>query len=72
MRWSWGGGRGRLWFLARSSLVAPLMAAVASFMAMSPPPLPPLHPVRSGCLSGRGGGPRGLLGLGLRRPQRRR
>ena len=72
MRWSCGGGGGRLWFLARSPLMAPLVAAVPSLMTMSASPLSPLHPVCSGGLSGRGGGPRGLLGLGLRRLQRRR
>ena len=57
LRWSCCGGRGSCWFLTRSSLVASLMAAVASLMAMGAAPLPPLHPVCSGGLSGRGGGP---------------
>ena len=48
-----------------------VMAAVASLMAMRAPPLPALHSVCSGGLSGRGG-PRGLLCLGLHRLQRRR
>lgn len=44
------------------------MAAMASLTAMGAPALPPLHPVRPGCLSRRGG----LLRFGLQRLQRRR
>ena len=49
-------GRLRLWFLTRSSLVASLMAAVASLMAMGAPPLPPLHSVGSGGPAGAAAG----------------
>ena len=55
--------RCRRWFLSRSSLVPSLMTAVASLMATGAPPLPPLHPVGSGCRRGRGGGRGGGRGL---------
>ena len=72
MRWSWGNGGGLFWFLTRSPLMASLVAAVPTLMAMSATALPPLHAVCSGGFSRRRVGPSGLLGLGLRRLQRRR
>ena len=44
MRRSCGGRGGPFWFLARSPLMASLVAAVPSLMAMSAPPLPPCIP----------------------------
>ena len=72
LRWRCRGGRRRFWFLARSSLMASLMAAVASLMAAVAPGLAAVHSVGPGGLSGRGGGRSGLLCFCLQRLQRRR
>ena len=56
LRWSCSGRRRRCWFLTRSSLVAVLLAAMASLMPTASPPLPPLHPVGSGGRAGAAAG----------------